>query len=97
MMPESEAIVKQRSMRKVAFFCNVSSLERQDLQSEKRLNQKKKIEADTLRFSLGHLRMIRLYIIFFARYQSLLDRSYFVSLLDVILWLRSSYFAIDAE
>ena len=42
MMPEAEAIVQQRSLRKVAFFCNVSSLEGQDLQSEKRLNQKKK-------------------------------------------------------
>lgn len=76
MMPESEAIVKQCSMRKVAFFCNMPSHERQDPQSENGLNEKI-FDADTVRSRVKHLTVVLLPIILFARYLPLLDRSYF--------------------
>ena len=89
MMPESEAIVKQCSMRKVAFLCNVPSLERQDPQSENGLKQEL-FDADTVRSRVKHLTIVLLPIILLARYLPLLDRSYIVIFLDVMLSLYVS-------
>ena len=60
MMPESEAIVKQCSMRKVALIWNMFSIERHDSQSEIGLNQKN-LEADTVRSRLEHLTIMFIY------------------------------------